>query len=163
MLQKFLAQLNPDTPPDVPQVAADASPDLDDAWPVDPTAPARQVPESPDAQLARVLAKLETVADLLTPGVPGHEGAADPVLEFDARTVTDATIQTIPGNRDRTSLLIYNSGPDLVYLVPPGAVDTSRGMPVPVAGEREIIQPDPVRLLCASGETADVRLLEESS
>lgn len=132
-------------------------------WRPDPDAPAAHNPELPAHQLARILEKLETYLDTQTDGIPGVEGEEQwPEFVHSAFTVGD-TLYPIPGSRRRKSILLHNLGPDDVYVVPIGATDTSRGMPIPAGTEREIQTPGTIRLLCGAGGTAEVRTLEENA
>ena len=133
-------------------------------WEFDPAQPATHTPQSLESQLADLLESLSRLVAILTPGIPGVEGAEQwPVLAHDAFTVRDSVTYTIPGNRNRTSALIHNLGDGVVYVVADGSRDAARGMPIPVNAEREIRTPNPIRLIAATGTTASVRILEESS
>lgn len=134
------------------------------AWDFDPAAPAdTHDPEPSQLRADLVLEKLDTLIDRMTPGTPGWPGDKPiPELRHDAGTVAAGGRYTIPANRYRASLSIHNTGPDTVYVVPVGALDTTRGMPIPANAEREIRVPQRIDLQVASG-SAVVRILEESS
>lgn len=82
-------------------------------------------------------------------------------LRVMATTVVAGTVTTVSGNRNRTSISLYNEGPQTVYIVQYYDDSTARGMPIPVNAEREIEATTDIHLL--SDGTSDVRTIEEFS
>ena len=80
-------------------------------------------------------------------------------VRVQAYTVSATAVTSIPGNPGRSSLSLYNQGPDVVYLVRSYEVDTTQGMPIPVDAEREVKATAGLYLL--SEGTSDVRTIEE--